>query len=275
LATNVPSDIAKSLNQFFEQENGLIYFRSFMIFYFSEEFKLFGMNEPTFQDLDEVNNDITQIKNVWGVYEEYQQELNELTKEDWVTFRSKTYRFDEFLVNWQEKLKQLSPTDSTKSSKKSSTSNMNIRIQQEIDNYRLITPLFKWVRGEALSPDHWLELFRLLKMPRGTMLEKLTFGDILKARQEIANHGEQLKDLNIRAQAEHTIREALRELENWGTIAQFSLADYIDTKQHKIQIIKDWKDLFTQIGDNQSLLSSLKDSPYYKNFGRIFKIVFE
>jgi dynein heavy chain 2 len=144
---------------------------------------------------------------------------------------------------------------------------MNIRIQQEIDNYRLITPLFKWVRGESLSPDHWLELFRILKMPRGTMIEKLTFGDILKARQEIANHAEQLKDLNTRAQAEHTIREALRELENWGAGAQFSLTDYIDTKQQKIQIIKDWKDLFTQIGDNQSLLSSLKDSPYYKNFG--------
>ncbi|UJR10563.1 hypothetical protein I4U23_014763 [Adineta vaga] len=231
-----------------------------------EEFRLFGMNEPTFQDIDEVNQEIGQIKNVWGVYEEYQQELNELTKEDWVSFRSKTYRFDEFLSNWQEKLKQFSSPESTKSSKKSSTSNMNVRIQQEIDNYRMITPLFKWVRGEALSPDHWLEVFRMLKMPRGTMLERLTFSDILKARQEIASHADQLKDLNVRAQAEHTIREALRELENWGAGAQFSLIDYVDTKQQKLQIIKDWKDLFTQIGDNQSLLSSLKDSPYYKNF---------
>lgn len=45
------------------------------------------------------------------------------------------------------------------------------------------------------------------------------------------------------------------------------MTEYVDTKQQKIQIIKDWKDLFTQIGDNQSLLSSLKDSIYYKNFG--------
>ena len=225
------------------------------------------MNDPTFEDLDEVNDDIIQIKNIWGIYEEYQQELNELTKEDWITFRSKTYRFDEFLSNWQEKLKQFSTADATKSSKKS---NMNIRIQQEIDNYRLITPLFKWVRGETLSSDHWLELFRILKMPRGTMLERLTFGDILKVRQEIVNNAEQLKDLNARAQAEHTIREALRELDNWGASAQFSLTDYIDTKQQKIQVIKDWKDLFTQIGDNQSLLSSLKDSLYYKNFGMNF-----
>ena len=151
------------------------------------------MNEPTFQDLDEVAQDIGQIKNIWGIYEEYQIELTELTKEDWTSFRSKTYRFDEFLANWQDKLKQLAANDSGKAAKKSSSNSTNIRIQQEIDNYRLITPLFKWVRGEALSPDHWLELFRILKMPRGTMLETLTFGDILKARQEIAASAEQLK----------------------------------------------------------------------------------
>jgi dynein heavy chain 2 len=151
------------------------------------------MNEPTFEDLDEVNKDITRIKNVWGIYEEFQEELAVLAKEDWVTFRSKTYRFDEFLSHWQEKLKQLSNHESTKSSKKPSSSNMNVRIQQDIENYRLLTPLFKWVRGETLSPDHWLELFRILKMPRGTTLEKLTFGDILKAKDEIMNSSEQLK----------------------------------------------------------------------------------
>lgn len=151
------------------------------------------MNEPTFQDLDEVTQDIGQIKNIWGIYEEYQIELTELTKEDWMSFRSKTYRFDEFLANWQEKLKQLAVNDSGKAAKKSSSNSTNIRIQQEIDNYRLITPLLKWVRGEALSSDHWLELFRILRMPRGTMLETLTFGDILKAREEIAGAAEQLK----------------------------------------------------------------------------------
>ena len=109
----------------------------------SDDFKLFGMPQPTFEDLDEVAADIAQIKNVWGVYEEYQQELGELTKEEWVTFRSKTYRFDEFLANWQEKLKQLPNNETGRPAKKATTANMNVRIQQEIDNYRLITPLFK------------------------------------------------------------------------------------------------------------------------------------
>ena len=151
------------------------------------------MEEPVFQELDDVHTEITRIKNIWGIYEEFQDELFELAKEDWVTFRSKTYRFDEFLSTWQEKLRNSSNQDSNKSSRKHASSNMNVRIQQDIDNYRLLTPLFKWIRGEILSPDHWLELFRILKLPRGLTLEKLTFGDVLKSKDEIMNNADQIK----------------------------------------------------------------------------------
>jgi len=34
----------------------------------------------------------------------------------------------------------------------------------------------------------------------------------------------------------------------------------------KTSLIREWRELFTQVGDNQALLSSLKDSPYYKPF---------
>ena len=49
----------------------------------------------------------------------------------------------------------------------------------------MMLPLLKYVRGEVLSTDHWHELFRMLGMPRGTTLEKLTFGDIVSASEEI------------------------------------------------------------------------------------------
>lgn len=44
-----------------------------------------------------------------------------------------------------------------------------------------------------MSADHWLELFRLLKMPKGTTLEKLTFGSILDSADEIAAKRDELK----------------------------------------------------------------------------------
>ena len=143
---------------------------------------------------------------------------------------------------------------------------MQLKIQQDIDTYRELTPCLKWVRGEALSPEHWLELFRMLKMPKGTSLDKLIFGDLLKVKNELIKQAEAIKELNQRAQSEHSIREALRELELWSAGAQFTLTEFQDSKSTKVPIIKDWKDLFSQVGDNQALLSSLKDSPYYKHF---------
>lgn len=56
-----------------------------------------------------------------------------------------------------------------------------------------ILPVLKWVRGEPLSQDHWMELFRLLQMPRGTTLEKLTFGNILASSELIIKNAETLK----------------------------------------------------------------------------------
>ena len=56
-----------------------------------------------------------------------------------------------------------------------------------------LLPMMKYVKGEVLSADHWHELFRMLSMPRGTTLERLTFGDILGAADEILTNIDGLK----------------------------------------------------------------------------------
>lgn len=58
----------------------------------------------------------------------------------------------------------------------------------------------------------------------------------------------------------------MRELDLWGVGAVFSLTDYEDSQNRTIKLIKDWKDIVNQVGDNRCLLQSLKDSPYYKGF---------
>ena len=108
--------------------------------------------------------------------------------------------------------------------------------------------MLKWVRGDPLSQDHWLDLFRLLKMPRGMTLEKLSFKDILAASNEIIRNADALKELNQRAQGEVTIREAIRELELWGASAVFQLTDYEDSHRAKVCLIKDWKDIVNGVG---------------------------
>ncbi|KAG2456324.1 DYHC2 protein, partial [Polypterus senegalus] len=215
----------------------------------------FELEEPDFSLADEIGKDIQDLSVMWSFYEEFQNGFSEKTKEDWITFRSKYYIFEEFLLMWHERLR-----------KQEEQTIMTVKLQKKIDQYKLVVPVLKYVRGENLSSDHWLDLFRLLGLPRGTTLEKLLFGDLLRVSDAIIAKAAELKDLNSRAQAEVTIREALRELELWGAGTVFTLTDYEDSHNKTIKLIKDWKDIVNQVGDNRCLLQSLKDSPYYKFF---------
>lgn len=58
---------------------------------------------------------------------------------------------------------------------------------------QIAVPVLKYVRGEHLSPDHWLDLFRLLGLPRGTSLEKLLFGDLLRVADTVVAKASDLK----------------------------------------------------------------------------------
>ncbi|XP_045342577.1 cytoplasmic dynein 2 heavy chain 1 isoform X15 [Leopardus geoffroyi] len=215
----------------------------------------FGLEEPSLSLADSISKDIESCAQIWALYEEFQQRLEEMANEDWITFRTKTYLFEEFLMNWHDRLRKVEEH-----------SVMTVKLQSEVDKYKTVIPILKYVRGECLSPDHWLDLFRLLGLPRGTSLEKLMFGDLLRVADTIVAKASELKDLNSRAQGEVTIREALRELDLWGVGAVFTLIDYEDSQSRTIKLIKDWKDIVNQVGDNRCLLQSLKDSPYYKGF---------
>lgn len=56
-----------------------------------------------------------------------------------------------------------------------------------------MVPVLKYVRGEHLSQDHWLDMFRLLGLPRGTTLERLTFNDLLSVANTIIEKALELK----------------------------------------------------------------------------------
>ena len=64
---------------------------------------------------------------------------------------------------------------------------------------------------------------------------------------------------------EITLREAILELKTWCDSAEFELTDYTNNNR-TTPLIKEWKDLMTKVSDNQSLLSSLKESKFVKRF---------
>uniref|UniRef100_UPI00358EC9AE cytoplasmic dynein 2 heavy chain 1-like n=1 Tax=Myxine glutinosa TaxID=7769 RepID=UPI00358EC9AE len=173
---------------------------------------------------------------------------------DYVFHRSKTHVFEDFLLQWHDDLHRLEP------------SKMTVTLQAKVDKLRMLVPTLKFVRGEHLSTDHWLDLFRMLDLPRGTILERLTFKDILNVADTVVSRTAELKELNGRAQGEVSIREALRELEIWGASIVFSMSGHQDSQGQQLSLIRDWQNLLGQLGDQQSLLQSLQDSPYFSGF---------
>ncbi|EGD76743.1 dynein heavy chain isotype 1B [Salpingoeca rosetta] len=214
----------------------------------------FGVEVAGLAVLEEVKANIEALESTWVVFEQFTSELDTFAEEEWITFRGKTHRFADFLDKWTAQVKQ------------SRASSVSVRISQDLELYRNVLPLLKYVRGDAFSTDHWVELFGILQLPTSTPVESLLFRDILGAAQHMANNVPALKDLHSRAQGEVTIREALHEVDLWGASATFTLSSFEDCNGQEIPLIKEWKELLSKLGDNQSLLSSLKDSPYYPAF---------
>ncbi|CAJ0594203.1 unnamed protein product [Cylicocyclus nassatus] len=214
----------------------------------------FDLKRPDFSVLDQLGADIQEYENNWVIFEEFNTELQSLASEEWIVFRGRTYLFDEFLQKWLEKLKSSQQT------------HMAVRLLKDIESFREFSSCLKFCRGEVLSPDHWLEMFRLLQLPRGTTLEKLTFGDLISVAPNVVANVEQLKALNARAQGEVTIREAIQELEMWAAQAEFSFTDYKHSNGSNMKVIREWKEAINSVKDSQALLQSLKNSPFYAQF---------
>lgn len=62
-----------------------------------------------------------------------------------------------------------------------------------------------------------------------------------------------------------TIREALQELVAWSQTAELKLVDH-EERGRRTALIRDWSDIFLELGDKQSLLASLKESQFFKTF---------
>ncbi|VDN17047.1 unnamed protein product [Gongylonema pulchrum] len=228
------------------------------------ECEQFDVQKTELPLIEELAKDLENYESIWLIYEEFNAGLQEMASEDWILFRTKTYRFDEFLHEWCDKLKSLPPTHITIHMLRLSGCVLHKQIR--ISSFQEMSTALKYCRGEALSSEHWLELFRLLGMPKGTTLERLHFGDLLNVHKAISENLEELKSLNERAQGEVTIREALQELELWAAQTEFALTDYKHSNGTTMKIIKDWKDTLNSVKDSKALLQSLETSPYYVQF---------
>eukprot|EP00906_Rhabdomonas_costata_P001229 RCo001932 len=219
---------------------------------FKRQCEYFKLASAEFAELDQMEVEFILMEEKWTLYETFYRELAELAKEDWLTFRSKAYRFDDFVKGWLSKLGQPS-NDIAK------------KLKEQCEVWNDLGPSLKYLRGDGMTPDHWAAMFKLLELEKGITAEKLQFGHFVEKADLIIERLDQIKALHLRAQGEIQIREALQELRQWGNDCVFQTFVRPEGGRN-IALVKDWKDITTAVSDKQALLSSLKDSPYFGSF---------
>src|SRR5690606_23096090 len=103
----------------------------------------FGIQVKSLSDLDETEEDLKKYESVWNLYESYIAELDELTKQDWLTYRKKTGTFEDFIAKWTSKLKEARKDSIT------------IHIRDELDLFRQFHPRMKYIDGAGWTTEHW------------------------------------------------------------------------------------------------------------------------
>lgn len=126
-------------------------------------------------------------------------------------------------------------------------------------------PVLKYIRGEDFTEKHWLEVFNLLEVTPKSV-ETVTLKDFLSNVDKLIEHSKALSVLSKKAASEIVVRQALSELDQWDVHTKFTFMTHVNSSDKEIMVVKEFKDILNKIGDNQSLLQSVKNSADYDSF---------
>eukprot|EP00931_Biecheleriopsis_adriatica_P043590 TRINITY_DN24917_c0_g1_i1.p1 TRINITY_DN24917_c0_g1~~TRINITY_DN24917_c0_g1_i1.p1 ORF type:complete len:4311 (+),score=994.91 TRINITY_DN24917_c0_g1_i1:69-13001(+) len=213
----------------------------------------FGLPPPSLANLEDVEEDLNRQQASWSLFEEFTTQYEELLVQTWLELRPRLFTLQDLCGNWLTRLKEI-PRDP-----------VTHMLSQQVQKLNSAHPALKAMTGEPFERDHWKILFGILKMPAETKLDSLTFRQLAERLDLITEKVDDLKELTARAIGEVTIRDAVMEVSAWFEQAEFSFMDH-PVKGGTVPLIKDWKDLLSEVSDKQNLCGSLKDSRFFAPF---------
>ena len=215
-----------------------------------DEEKSFGVSKQReFPDIANVTNSLKSFETTWLLLDQWQTELDEISGEDWLTYRTHIYDLKDFLDQWNDHANRVPPSD------------VSMYLIEKIRDLITYYPDITLVRGENWTAEHWEELGIILKYPKAMKINELKLSNILDNAEGIHKNVALIRKLGERAKGEGTIRAALREVREWNMHTDFVLFE-----QQGISVIKEWKDLLTQVSDMQATIQSLSSLQFADAF---------
>lgn len=71
----------------------------------SNDCKHFDLKCPEFSTAAEIKEELEDTSGVFSLFDEFHRGLQDMSQQEWITFRSKYYQLEEYLAQWYEKLK--------------------------------------------------------------------------------------------------------------------------------------------------------------------------
>lgn len=110
-----------------------------------------------------------------------------------------------------------------------------------------------------------MEVFNLLAITPKPV-DSIVLRDFLSVAEKFVENSKSLSILSKRAASEVVVRQALSELDQWDVHTRFVFTSHVDSGNKEVMVVKEFKEILNKIGDNQSLLQSVKNSADYDSF---------
>lgn len=189
----------------------------------------------------------------WVIYDDYLKELNGILMEEWAIYRKRPYILNELITKWE-------------GSVHASIDLASKRIRQSVEKLQTNLPILQQLQSDSLTESHWARIFVLLKKDNMKNLHNFTLKDILEDQSLLHQNFADIGQIVRQASSEQVVRQALIELDQWSVTAKLKLITQKDSSGNHISLIKDYHEVLTKIGDNQSLLQSAKNSAAFEAF---------
>jgi len=118
-----------------------------------EEMKNFKIKvENDMTPYNNFKNEVVKNKQKWGVLFKFNEEIENMSKEEWLGIRHKAFRMmQDFVLNWNSKIKKMEKNF------------ISFHINKQLNEYKQSLPIYKYLIGDNFELDHWKSLFNMLK----------------------------------------------------------------------------------------------------------------
>lgn len=231
---------------------------------------------------DKMANEIENQGQQWRDFEQFLSEYDNICGEEWTVYRRRPYILTDFMSKWWTKT-------TTTNEQKITTK----RISKILEGLQTAAPTLQMLQSDGLTEKHWAKIFHLINKPYKPYHD-ITLKDILSDIDCLVKNASEIQQLIRKASSEQIVRQALAELEQWGVQAELKTFTHIDSMKNNVTLIKEFQEILNkvcilfgfcfsfannmcclqpkknfkhlQVGDNQSLLQSAKNSSAFDSY---------